>query len=346
MKRKYRSLFLIMSAYCLLPTAVAQDIHFSQWSMVPMQLNPATAGGLSGIQGSVNYKTQWGSFAAPYRTYSAAFDMAIGHKKDKKRGFWGLGIFFYNDKAGDAKMSTLQANLNAAYHIRVSDKSIFGLGAFYGFAQRSANFSALKWESQFQNGTYSASNSSGELGGNAFIQHDLGAGVFWSYRKGDMYMTSNDHIHFDVGVSMMHIIPMPNTFNGTGDILYKKYVGHFSMSKGIKNTRLSLQPSLLCFLQGPQQEINVGLHVKYIIKENSKVTGYVKGTNAYLGVYHRFLDAIVVNGMLEFDSYSLGVSYDINVSELTNASFGRGGIEIAFRYRDPFSYLWKSSSSF
>lgn len=322
----------------------AQDIHFSQFNLTPLQLNPATAGGLSGLQGSLNYKTQWGSVGYPYRTYSASFDAALGHKKEKRKGFFGLGAFFYNDKAGDAKMSTLQGNLNAAYHIRLSGRSNLGLGAFYGFAQRSASFGALKWESQFVNGSYSASNPSGESAGNAFMQQDLGAGLFWTLRKGDMYMTSNDHVHIDVGLAYTHILPMPNSFGGSGDILYSKYVGHFWMSKGIKNSKIALQPSVLFFLQGPQSELNFGLDIKYQLKEHSKVTGYEKGTSLYFGLHHRLLDALVLNAMIEYDSYTFGVSYDVNVSELTNATFGRGGFEVVFRYRDPFSYLWKNAS--
>ncbi|MCC7301986.1 MAG: PorP/SprF family type IX secretion system membrane protein [Bacteroidia bacterium] len=333
-----------IAALLLFGAASAQDIHFSQFTLTPLQLNPASAGGLTGIQASVNYKSQWGSVGYPYRTYSASLDVAIGHKKEKKKGFFGLGIFFYNDKAGDASMSTLQGNLNAAYHLRLSERSMLSAGAYYGFAQRSASFGALKWESQYVNGSYAASNPSGEPGGNAFMQQDLGAGIFWTLRKGDMYMTSNDHVHIDAGVAYFHILPMVNAFGGSGDVLYSKYVGHFWMSKGIKNSRLALQPSVLFFMQGPQTELNFGLDVKYQVKENSKVTGYEKGTSVYLGLHHRLMDAVVINAMYEYDSFTVGLSYDVNVSELTNATFGRGGLEVALRYRDPFSYLWKNSS--
>ena len=52
----------------------------------------------------------------------------------------------------------------------------------------------------------------------------------------------------------------------------------------------------------------------------------------YLGSWMRLQDAGVFLVGLDFNKYRLGVSYDINVSNLNVASDGRGGLEVAIIY--------------
>ena len=42
--------------------------------------------------------------------------------------------------------------------------------------------------------------------------------------------------------------------------------------------------------------------------------------------------------MFEYANYSIGVSYDINTSNLTDATDGKGGVELSFRYITPNPY--------
>ena len=61
-----------------------------------MNLNPALAGAHFDMQALVNYKTQWKSVAAPFKTIGASFDMRFNKKKGKK-GFWrNLYIFLFD----------------------------------------------------------------------------------------------------------------------------------------------------------------------------------------------------------------------------------------------------------
>ena len=75
--------------------------------------------------------------------------------------------------------------------------------------------------------------------------------------------------------------------------------------------------------------------VRHTIKEESKYTGLLKETAILLGVYYRVGDAIIPSFMFEMANYAVGISYDINISSLTEASEGAGGFEISFRYITP-----------
>lgn len=51
-----------------------------------------------------------------------------------------------------------------------------------------------------------------------------------------------------------------------------------------------------------------------------------------LGGYYRLGDAVVLATGYEFSGYRIGMSYDVNLSDLKTASKTRGGFEISLRF--------------
>ncbi|HET6991167.1 MAG TPA: PorP/SprF family type IX secretion system membrane protein, partial [Bacteroidia bacterium] len=179
--RKTKLFFAVAAAFFLPFFLQAQDIHFSQFYMAPLIQNPAMTGAVWDMEAIVNYKDQWQSIGTPYKTMAASFDMKLNRKK-AKRGLWAGGVNFFNDKAGDAKMSSTQANLNFAYHVFLSKYSNLGAGFQLGFAQRSISYSDLSWGNQFNGNNFDVTLPSGEpVGRNSFTYMDMGAGVVWHY---------------------------------------------------------------------------------------------------------------------------------------------------------------------
>ena len=71
---------------------------------------------------------------------------------------------------------------------------------------------------------------------------------------------------------------------------------------------------------------------RYLLKEESNYTDFEKGRALSLGVHFRAKDAFIASMLLEIGPFDFGMSYDFNISNLENASSGRGGYEIAIRY--------------
>src|SRR5687768_4152688 len=94
---------IILIGLFLLKDLSAQDVHFSQFPLAPLFINPGNAGAENKIRGILNYREQWKSVASPYKTVGASFDMRI---HESNSGFFAGGITFFSDKAGDAKMGT------------------------------------------------------------------------------------------------------------------------------------------------------------------------------------------------------------------------------------------------
>ncbi len=318
----------------------AQDIHFSQFYMSPMTLNPALAGNTHDIQANANYKNQWGSVTSPYKTIAVSVDGRLTKKDNAKSGFWVGALNFYNDKAGDASLGTTQLNATCGYYITTSEKSALGVAFQGGFANRSINPGVLTWGNQYNGYSLDPTLPSMEPAEtNSVFYWDLGGGINFSFQENERYMTGNDQFKFDLGFAFFHVPRPEYSFYGGEEKLNMKFSAYWQALIGIANTNLSIVPGFFYYRQSPAKEVFMGTSFKYLLVESSRVTGLVKGSALNLGAYYRTSDAIVATLLYEWNKYSIGISYDFNVSDLKDASSGKGGIEISLRFRSPNPFL-------
>lgn len=328
-------LIFIFSVVC----SQAQDIHFSQFHRAPLVQNPAMAGAAYPMEGILNYKEQWKSADAPFKTFNASWDMRMKNDESSS-GFWAGGINIFSDKAGDSKLSTLNVNLCIAYHVKLSGTSTLGAGVTGGYAQRTINYSSLTWGNQFDGYTYQSALPSGENESfNSKSYFDVGAGIAWAHSKGEKYMTGNNQVKAEAGLAVFHINRPEYSFLNDGEKLDMKFVAHGNILIGISNSNLSVVPGLMYYKQGSASELLAGSLFRYLIKANAQYTGFVTGSAISLGAHFRAKDSFIASMILEMGSYSLGISYDLNTSDLKMASDGKGGLELSLRFVNPNPFL-------
>lgn len=312
----------------------AQDIHFSQFDLAPLQQNPAMAGAIYGVEASINYKDQWRSVGAPYKTFAFGFDVRIPPKNSLANGFFALGFHLFNDKAGDSNMGTTQGNFSLAYHVRLNPYNTLGAAIQPGFFQRSIDFGGLQWGNQYDGMYYDPTISSGEMqGSQAFTKYDLGAGMVWTYNNtgGDIHVTDNHDLNFHAGFSVFHITTPKYSFLNTNEQLYMKFVLHGGGVISLGDTKMALCPSFFYYRQGPAQEIYFGTMLRTLLTQDSKFTGFKNASAIYFGMYYRTRDAFTARLLYEYAGWGFGISYDINTSSLKAATNTRGGLELCLR---------------
>jgi type IX secretion system PorP/SprF family membrane protein len=321
----------------------AQDIHFSQFNMTPLLQNPALCGVNYDLQAILNYKNQWNSVTSPYKTYNLSFDMKLNTKKATK-GFFAAGIDLFSDKSGDSKMGTNQGMLSLAYHILLNDKTTLGGGIMGAVVQRTINYSQLQWMSQYDGQSYNPTFATGEpTAAKSMMYTNFGAGIVWSYKKGDEFISSNELVKANIGVSVFQPHQPAYSFYDTDENLYRKFVSHGNLLYGLNTTNFCIVPGYTFSAQGKSIEFIVGSAFRYITKENALYSPYVKNSAISLGIYYRNQDAFIPTFLIEMGQYALGLSYDINVSKLKSASSGRGGFELSLRYVNRNPFLYKST---
>ncbi len=322
----------------------AQDIHFSQITETPLLLNPSQAGLGHDVRASVNYKDQWRSVvSAPYKTISASADFALLKKSSGTH--LGLGVNFFNDKAGDANMATTFGQMHIAGIVGLNATNQLSVGVVAGYGQRSMNYSNLIWGNQYDGQQYDPSIGSGETQPySSFNYLDIGAGISWLFGAGNATMTSKDAKIFNIGIAAHHLNKPAYSFYGeSANKLPMKLVFHGNATIGLKNTNLILEPSYFVAIQGGHQEITPGVMFKYVLGQSSVYTDRKKTSAFSLGAYFRVKDAIVPMVRYEFTNWSIATSYDINISGLSAASRARGGFEVSVRFMTPNPFGAKSS---
>ena len=330
---------------------LAQDIHFSQFDFSPLTLNPATAGAQHAMQAIFNYKDQWQSVATPYKTIAFSYDMRFRTKKTSKKGFAAAGINFFSDKAGDAKIGTSQGNLTGAYHVVLNSYNTVGAGFQVGFAQHSMNAGALQWGNQYDVSAFNPGLFSGETSNmsNSFSYADLSGGIFWNFDNamGSDPVINNHAFKGNFGLAFFHVNQPGYSYYASSDSkLYMKTVVHGGMLYGIPNSCFSLVPSFVYTRQGPSQEIFAGALFRYAtLRDDARYTGFKSGAAISAGIFVRAKDAVTATVLLEYSSYSFGVSYDINTSGLQTASAKKGGLELSLRFAFPNPFNPKMSRS-
>lgn len=331
MHKYFNAVFVGAVIFCT--KIYAQDVHFSQMRYSPLTLNPALAGAEQNFQALVNYRDQWRSVGAPFQTIAASVD---GRFKEKKggNGVLAWGVNFFNDQAGDFRLSTAQASLNLGYHLFLDRNSSLGLAIQGGFGQRGINLASGTWSSQYDGAGFNTSLNSGEsLDQSNFTHLDAGAGIVYHYRKNEKYMRGNDQFTLTAGFGAYHVNRPSYSFIAAGqDDLAIRFSGFVYADYGIRNSNFSIAPALYYQRQGPHQEILAGSYLRVLLNEGSKVTGFIQQLATSYGVFYRFRDAITAKFMIEYSSYAFGLAYDFNISSLAPASNGRGGMEFFLRY--------------
>ncbi|HWY34224.1 MAG TPA: type IX secretion system membrane protein PorP/SprF, partial [Nitrosopumilaceae archaeon] len=155
----------------------------------------------------------------------------------------------------------------------------------------------------------------------------------WHYSKSEQYISANNGTRFDIGGSAFHINSPKQSYLKDNSVKQDmKYVGYATFSIGAKGSNICFAPGIIYMMQGPSREILTSMMFKYIIQDQSTYTALVKPCALSFGTQYRFKDALIPTFLFEYDKYALGVSYDVNLSNLITASKSKGGLEFCLRY--------------
>jgi len=342
-----KKIILSITTILALTFTKAQDIHFSQFFQAPVLNNPGNAGVFNGdFRAILNYRSQWGSIGNPFKTYAFSADGSF-MKNKWRNAFLGYGLFAFKDVAGETQFATTNINATLSGVVNLDRNNSLSLGIQGGYVARSINYGNLRWDNQWNGFYYDSNLPAGEvvnLGNYNFI--DASAGLVWTYGQNALNMNSNDQFSARMGLAIYHINrPKQILTNGDLDKLYSRFSLFGEFHYGVKNTRYAFRPKFMYYQQGKQKELNIGMFFRYMIREESKYTGIFKGVSASLGAFYRAGDAFIPALLLEVANYSIGFSYDMNVSKLSNASNGNGGFEISLRFITPNPYTYGRGSN-
>ncbi|MVT06951.1 PorP/SprF family type IX secretion system membrane protein [Chitinophaga tropicalis] len=318
MKKKNIHIIVSMLLTVLVPRLVQAQVdpHFSQYYAYPLWLNPALTGVVDGdYRVSANYRNQWVNIGKPFSTTGVSFDAATANNV-------GVGLNIINMSAGDAGYNYLNAMASFSYRgVRFGETGtsqlVFGVQG--GMINRKIDPAKWRLGSQYDPVIgFDPSKGSGEnintTSSNVF---DAAAGV--------MFFDGNPNHQFNpfAGFSAGHITRPKDPFvSGDNDRLPVRYMTHGGTRIKLNNT-ISIIPNGLYLRQGNAHETVVGVYGQMYVNEEFD---FMAGGN------YRIKDSAIPFAGFHYKSFVLGVSYDINTSNLRRLANGSNSFEISLSF--------------
>lgn len=315
-------------------TVKAQDIHFSQFYMSPLNLNPAMTGVMNCKTRFVaNYRNQWASVlkANAYNTYSASYDQKVPVGRED---YFGIGGSLWGDVAGESRFGTTQGRISLSYSKKMAGyrkkASYLVLGVDGGMTQRRISDNDLRWPNQITTNGFDPLIDPGEAQFNDFdfLFADLGAGILW-------FSVIDKNTNWYAGAALHHLNQPDVSFLGAVESLYTRATIHAGAQFEIQ-PKMSLLPYVVYMTQGEHVEFNGGASVRFALgpsrlsNQSWQVGAWYRLGSKDEGGIHS--DAVILSTRFDYENFGIGFSYDINVSKLSSAGSANGAFEFSLQY--------------
>jgi type IX secretion system PorP/SprF family membrane protein len=326
-----KKLLLLLPVLYYSNAMLAQDFTFSQFYQQPLLRNPSLAGVFDGdIRISGGFRNQWQSVTVPFKTgvLSAEYKIPVADWND-----WvTLGMQAVYDEAGDIKLKRTQILPVINYHKSLSGNTddYLSLAFMAGPVNSQFDPTRMKTDEQFVNGSYSPSNPTGQnLERTGFTYWDASTGITFSSGFGESS-------RYYAGIGLFHFNkPTVAFYTGNSNVKLQQKLAFNAGLVAATSESNTLSIFADYFIQGGNKEFFGGFLYGTELSRN-----YDNDLNCsiYLGCSYRWNDALVPTVKMDWYSWAIGISYDVNVSRLRTASTSRGGLELTGSYKLKLSH--------
>ncbi|MDQ3278764.1 MAG: PorP/SprF family type IX secretion system membrane protein, partial [Bacteroidota bacterium] len=319
MKQLYRQLFLIACCVQMAVASFGQDMHFSQFFEAPLYRNPALAGLVNGdVRVQTVYRSQWNSIANAYKTTSLNAEYKLQVTGDD---FVTVGAQVFHDKAGTTNLTTTHLLPAINYHKSLNtEKNMYlSVGFMGGLVQRRIDRSRMT-----TNSTYDGhGDGESEMFQSQYSYFDGSTGMSVSAQLND-----NPENTLVGGAAYHHFTKPKNSFFNDQTVLVPAKMVVSVDAKLQLSEQLTSTFYNDLIKQGAYREIITGGLIGY------KIGPYSDEPDAVLrlGGFYRWGDAFIPVAQLDYRPFSVSLSYDVNLSKLSPASYGKGGYELSVTY--------------
>ncbi|GAB4376950.1 MAG: type IX secretion system membrane protein PorP/SprF [Salibacteraceae bacterium] len=313
-RRNFISFFFLIG---MAGGAVCQEPQFSQYYSAPLYLNPGFAGNTIQGRAVMNYRNQWPAMPGQFVTYAASLDYNLEAYNS------GVALSLEHDKAGSAALRYTNIGFHYSYTIRVSRNTAIKPGVYFSYTSRDVNQADLVFGDQivFDNPVSSSLN---RFSVEPVRYADLGTG-------GIIYQRN-----WWAGIAAHHINrPNQSLFEDQVrlPVLYTLHGGYnYVISQNARKKEISSITGVMHYkAQGKWDQLDIGAYYRFKLVTFGL---YYRGLPLLKrnGYAHPNQDAIIGLLGLEYNDFSFGYSYDLNISRLISDSGGAHEISLIFEF--------------
>jgi len=313
-------LFIIIICCFFYSKTRAQDPIFTQYFLVPETLNPGFSGFMETTYTGIVHREQWPNLDLKVNT-----DYAFVNTWSESMNS-GIGLSILNQRENQTSYNFTQVNANYAYKVRISDEWDFRPGIEIGFGLKSFAFQNLLLEDQIniRSGSINTSSIDPLFRNDKVTFFDISAGMV--FNTDDLW----------IGLSMKHLNQPNISFAEEGNVPLNTF---FSFSSGYEfllanyidvqffpyATKMFLTTNYM--QQGQYNRLDIGGSILF----EKMFFGATAVTNpSKNGMNSQLLTSVNLFTGLQYDKLRLGLSYDINTTNIGNT----GGVyELSLTYQ-------------
>lgn len=309
-------------ALCLtLNSALAQDIHFTQFTHSPQLQWGSLAGSHEGA--GVIYRSQWRSIDKPFVTASAFGETYLSLGFDKL----GLGAVVLHDQAGPGQLTANAVWLGLSYHLSLGKTTVIA-GLQPGYVWRSVQPVTMPSHYDPAIGDFNPALVVEPI---FPIRHfDLNGGLALQIQSGQSKVVLSQ--------AVQHIL-RPN-YSFLNDPYNRLPMRHTTMLivDGPLGATMRIMPSLFFSKHNGATELNLQSRLYIDFSANTDLVGGIGLRNNTTGFDDvrliKATDAGFLIAGFTYGDAEFSVAYDFNVSGLHRASNYRGAYELAVIWRN------------
>jgi len=306
----------------------AQDPSFSQFFSSPLNINPALTARINSDWRVIsNFRDQWLGPASPYATGTISYDRKILQDKipnvHEEKNLIGVGGMLMYDYAMDGIMKSVYGSANLSYNVVLADgPAVHRIGAGFGatYGKRTVDFSRLTWEEQWIGyGGFDKNLPSGEL---ALVNMK----PWFSASAGLVYSITTQNSNVDLGGAVFHVNTPKQTFlNDPNQRLAMRKVAHANFETFL-NTQVVLNVNAIYQFQQDAEYYSFGAGLGYYVPQAPDVI-------LNIGTWYWSKNAIIPYVGFAYKDFQLGLSYDVTISKLSQASIKPKTFELSLIFR-------------
>lgn len=319
-----KRIIFILVLFCA-SVSQAQDIHLTQWMHSPLNLNPGETGRFDGDYRIVgNFRSQWGAIMSKqFRTFGLSYDQNFNMFGQDL----SAGLVFTNDRASIGNLSQNRLIFSAGYN-KLYKGNYFSGGIQAGMLHKGINPDEYTYPAQWDN-ELGGFNNQGFSNNENFAQTndysmDLNIGFGWARQVNEKFFP-------EIGIAFFHINTPKESFLNSEEQFAMRQVFNAKLNYKI-NDKYVIAPNIMYMFQNQAQDMVYGAIGKMKIQPNKTRISEVFAGLSFRDGFNRNYDAANLILGAQREEWQVGVSYDINISNLSSVTHYRGAFELSVIY--------------
>lgn len=313
--------------------ADAQDLHFTQYNMSGMQFNPAATGGFYGTfrVGGI-YRSQWhnGFGTTLFSTPMLYIDAPV-YRGFRKQDWFGVGMTYSQDNAGTLRIGRTSMLGSLSYHFSLDKKQRHVLTLGYQWGNH--GFKVKNIQDAVPEDQITGGSSLDMINPEAESYQGSNLGLQFSSQLAEGSKLTVGAAMFRLSRARLSLLQSGGGGIGGSNRIPSRFVVHGGLEQDVGEQFL-VWPSFMLQSQSGSGDMELliqamgGVRLPLKNQEANKPQEVL----ALAGLGTRLGDALQVLIGGEYGPYRVGLAYDINTSDLSQATQNVGGFEIALSY--------------